>query len=107
MHRIQLAEQVRREQESRREVQEEVKNWERIGARLHGEVQDLHLQLKQRVQKLQNAKDELQQHQDQIEVRSSLRFSDLVVISWLWEGECYFNPVFATGSYTVKMIIIK
>jgi phage shock protein A len=81
LYRIQLAEQVRREQESRREVQEEVKNWERIGARLHGEVQDLHLQLKQRVQKLQNAKDELQQHQGQIEVRSSLRFSDLVVIS--------------------------
>jgi hypothetical protein len=59
---------VRREQESRREVQEEVKNWERIGARLHGEVQDMHVQLQRRVQELEKTKDELQQHRDQIEV---------------------------------------
>ncbi|XP_021918732.1 uncharacterized protein LOC110829379 isoform X2 [Zootermopsis nevadensis] len=65
--RVQLAEQVRREQESRREVQEELKNWERIGARLRGEVQDVHLQLQRRVQELENTKDELQQHRDQIE----------------------------------------
>lgn len=59
---------MRREQESRREVQEELKNWERIGARLRGEVQDVHLQLQRRVQELENTKDELQQHRDQIEV---------------------------------------
>jgi chromosome segregation ATPase len=65
---MQLAEQVRREQESRREVQEEMRNLERIGARLRGEVQDLHLQLQRRVQELENTRDELQQHQNQIEV---------------------------------------
>jgi chromosome segregation ATPase len=69
LHRIQLAEQVRREQESRREVQEEMRNLERIGARLNGEVQDLHLQLQRRVQELESTRDELQQHQDKIEVR--------------------------------------
>jgi len=67
--RIQLAEQVRREQESRREVQEEVRNWERIGARLHGEIQDVRLQLQQRVLELENTRDELLRHRDQIEVR--------------------------------------
>jgi chromosome segregation ATPase len=66
--RMQLAEQVRREQENRREVQEEMRNLERIGARLRGEVQDLHLQLQRRVQELANTRDELQQHQNQIEV---------------------------------------
>ncbi|PNF19621.1 hypothetical protein B7P43_G01091 [Cryptotermes secundus] len=65
--RIQLAEQVRREQESRREVQEEMRNLEQIRARLHVEVQDLHLQLQRRVQELENTRDELQQHQNQIE----------------------------------------
>lgn len=65
---MQLAEQVRREQENRREVQEEMRNLERIGARLRGEVQDLHLQLQRRVQELANTRDELQQHQNQIEV---------------------------------------
>lgn len=65
--RMQLAEQVRREQENRREVQEEMRNLERIGARLRGEVQDLHLQLQRRVQELENTRDELQQHQNQIE----------------------------------------
>jgi hypothetical protein len=69
--RIQLAEQVRREQESRREVQEEMRNLERIGARLRGEVQDLHLQLQRRVQELENTRDELQQHQNQIEVSTA------------------------------------
>jgi hypothetical protein len=66
---MQLAEQVRREQESRREIQEEVRNWERAGARLHGQVQDVHLQLQRRMQELKNTKDELQQYRDQTEVR--------------------------------------
>ena len=66
--RIQLAEQVRREQESRREVQEEVRNWERIGARLRGEVQDVRLQLQRRVQELEQTRNELERHKDQIEV---------------------------------------
>lgn len=65
--RIQLAEQVRREQESRREVQEEVRNWERIGARLRGEVQDVRLQLQRRVQELEQTRNELERHKDQIE----------------------------------------
>lgn len=65
---MQLAEQVRREQESRREIQEEVRNWERAGARLHGQVQDAHLQLQRRMQELKNTKDELQQYRDQTEV---------------------------------------
>jgi len=65
--RMQLAEQVRREQESRREIQEEVRNWERVGARLHGQVQDVQLQLQRRIQELKNTKDELQQYRDQTE----------------------------------------
>ncbi|XP_069672096.1 uro-adherence factor A isoform X2 [Periplaneta americana] len=65
--RIQLAEQVRREQESRREVQDEVRNWERLGARLRGEVQDVRLQLQRRVQDLEHTRDELQRHKDQVE----------------------------------------
>lgn len=73
---------MRREQESRREVQEELKNWERIGARLRGEVQDVHLQLQRRVQELENTKDELQQHRDQIEVGVGFKLSHLVDISF-------------------------
>jgi peptidoglycan hydrolase CwlO-like protein len=69
--RIQLAEQVRREQESKREVQEEMRNLERIGARLRGEVQDLHLQLQRRVQEMENTRAELEQHQNQIEVSTA------------------------------------
>ncbi|KAJ9575095.1 hypothetical protein L9F63_007756 [Diploptera punctata] len=65
--RMQLAEQVRREQESRREAQEEVRNWERIGARLRGEVQDVRLQLQRRVQDLEQTRNELERHKDQIE----------------------------------------
>jgi hypothetical protein len=68
---MQLAEQVRLEQESRREMQEEVRNWERVGARLQGQIQDMHLQLQRRVQELKNTKDELQQYQDEIEVRKT------------------------------------
>lgn len=68
---MQLAEQVRREQESRREIQEEVRNWERAGARLHGQVQDVHLQLQRRIEELKNTKDELQQYRDQTEVREA------------------------------------
>jgi len=68
---MQLAEQVRQEQESRREIQEEVRNWERVGTRLHGQVQDMHLQLQRRIQELKNTKDELQQYRDQTEVREA------------------------------------
>jgi len=75
---MQLAEQVRREQESRREIQEEVRNWEQVGARLHGQVQDVHLQLQRRIQELKNTKDELQQYRDQTEVREA---KDLVSLS--------------------------
>lgn len=70
---------MRREQESRREVQEEMRNLERIGARLRGEVQDLHLQLQRRVQELENTRDELQQHQNQIEVSIAKDFIGLLV----------------------------
>jgi len=75
---MQLAEQVRREQESRREIQEEVRNWERVGARLQGQVQDVHLQLQRRIQELKNTKEELQQYRDQTEVREA---KDLVSLS--------------------------
>lgn len=75
---MQLAEQVRREQESRREIQEEVRNWERVGARLHGQVQDVQLQLQRRIQELKNTKDELQQYRDQTEVRE---VKDLVFLN--------------------------
>lgn len=68
---------MRREQESRREVQEEMRNLERISARLRGEVQDLHLQLQRRVQELENTRDELQQHQNQIEVSIAKDFTGL------------------------------
>lgn len=78
MYRMQLAEQVRREQESRREIQEEVRNWERVGARLRGQVQDVQLQLQRRFQELKNTKDELQQYRDQTEVRE---VKDLVFLN--------------------------
>jgi uncharacterized coiled-coil DUF342 family protein len=74
---MQLAEQVRQEQESRREIQEKVKNWETAGARLHGQVRDMHLQLQRRIQELKNTRDELQQYRDQTEVKEPV---DLVVL---------------------------
>jgi hypothetical protein len=62
--------------------------------------------LQRRVQELENTKDELQQHRDQIEVGVGLRFSDLFVISWVWERKSYFHLLFASRSYTVKMLLI-
>ncbi|PSN34421.1 hypothetical protein C0J52_16623 [Blattella germanica] len=49
-------------------LKDEVRNWERMGARLRGEVQDVRLQLQRRVQELENTKKELEQHKDQIQV---------------------------------------
>jgi guanylate kinase len=87
---MQLAEQVRQEQESRREIQEEVRNWERVGARLHGQVQDVHIQLQQRIQELKNTRDELQQYRDQTEVRGAEDLVSLYHHTDILLFDCHF-----------------
>jgi hypothetical protein len=57
-------------------MQDEVRNWECIGARLQGEIQDVRLQLQRRVQEVQQTKTELEQHKNQIEV---ILFTEYVI----------------------------